>query len=120
GGEKATFKGEEHILIPSPRDVKTYDLKPQMSAFEVADRLCKAIENDEADFYLVNFANSDMVGHTGVYEAAIKAIEAVDACVGKLWEVCQRKGVTMAITADHGNSDQMVYEDGTPHTSHTG
>lgn len=120
GGEKSTFPGEQHVLIPSPREVKTYDQKPQMSAFEVTDRLVAALENDEADFYLVNFANSDMVGHTGNYEAAIKAVETVDQCVGRLWEVCEKKGITMVITADHGNSDQMVYEDGSPHTSHTG
>jgi len=119
GGEKHPFPGEEHILIPSPREVKTYDLKPEMSAYEVTDRLVRALEHNEADFYLVNFANCDMVGHTGNFEAAIKAIETVDDCIGKLWKVCEKKGITMAITADHGNSDQMVYEDGSPHTSHT-
>lgn len=119
GGEKKPFPGEEHILINSPREVKTYDQKPEMSAYEVTERLKKALETDEADFYVVNFANCDMVGHTGNFEASVKAIEAVDKCVGELWSVCEKKGITMAITADHGNSDQMVYEDGSPHTSHT-
>ena len=119
GGEKKTFPNEEHILIPSPKDVATYDLKPQMSAPEVTEKLINAVQSDY-DFMVVNFANSDMVGHTGKYEAAVKAIEALDSCVGKLVEKCLEENVTVLITADHGNSDQMVHKDGTPHTAHTG
>jgi 2,3-bisphosphoglycerate-independent phosphoglycerate mutase len=119
GGEKKPFENEEHYLINSPKDVATYDLKPEMSAFEVTDKLHEKIMGEEKDFYLVNFANSDMVGHTGNYEAAIKALEALDQCVEKLVTVCGKKNVAVLLTADHGNSDQMVYDDGTPHTSHT-
>ncbi|MDD0854237.1 2,3-bisphosphoglycerate-independent phosphoglycerate mutase [Halobacteriovorax sp. GB3] len=120
GGEKKPFKNEQHILIPSPKDVQTYDQKPEMSAPLVTEKLINAIDNESADFYLVNFANSDMVGHTGNYEAAVKAIEALDKSVEQLAKKCEEKNVTLLITADHGNSDQMVYPDGTPHTSHTG
>ncbi|WP_034729411.1 2,3-bisphosphoglycerate-independent phosphoglycerate mutase [Bacteriovorax sp. BSW11_IV] len=119
GGEKKPFKNEEHVLIPSPKEVKTYDEKPEMSAPLVTDRLIKALDDESVDFYLVNFANSDMVGHTGKFEAAIKAIEALDKCVERLYQKCKEKNITLMITADHGNSDQMMYEDGTPHTSHT-
>lgn len=119
GGEKKPFKNEEHVLIPSPREVKTYDQKPEMSAPLVTERLLKALDQDDIDFYLVNFANSDMVGHTGKFEAAVKAIEALDIAVKKLYDKCIEKGITLFITADHGNSDQMIYADGTPHTSHT-
>lgn len=120
GGEKKPFPKEEHVLIPSPKEVATYDQKPEMSAFEVKDHLLKALENKDYKFLLVNFANSDMVGHTGKYEAAVKAIEALDKCVGELMEKCEKEGVTLLLTADHGNSDVMVYPDGKPHTSHTG
>jgi 2,3-bisphosphoglycerate-independent phosphoglycerate mutase len=120
GGEKTPFKGEDHVLIPSPKEVSTYDQKPEMSAHLVTDRLVKALESEKYDFTLVNFANSDMVGHTGNYEAAVKAIEVLDLCVGRLKKVCAEKNILMLLCADHGNSDQMTYEDGSPHTSHTG
>lgn len=119
GGEKKPFAGEEHVLIPSPREVKTYDQKPEMSAPEVTKQLSAAMEKD-FDFYIVNYANCDMVGHTGVFEAAVEAVEVVDSCVGELVKQAQKCGVTVLITADHGNSDQMVYPDGSPHTAHTG
>jgi 2,3-bisphosphoglycerate-independent phosphoglycerate mutase len=119
GGEKQTFPKEEHILIPSPKEVETYDEKPQMSAPEVTEKLMEAVASD-FDFMVVNFANSDMVGHTGKYEAAVKAIEALDSCMGQLIEKCLEENVTVLVTADHGNSDVMVHKDGTPHTAHTG
>lgn len=120
GGEKKPFNKEEQVLIPSPKEVNTYDEKPEMSAFEVKDRLIQALEDKSYTFYLVNFANSDMVGHTGKYEAAVKAIETLDKCVGELIDKCKEEDVTLILTADHGNSDVMVYPDGKPHTSHTG
>lgn len=119
GGEKLPFPGEEQILIPSPKEVSTYDQKPEMSAYLVADRLLLALENNQHDLYVVNFANADMVGHTGNYTAAIAAIEALDQIVGKLKEKCFSKKIAMIITADHGNADQMAYENGDIHTSHT-
>lgn len=118
GGEKTPFEGEKQMLIPSPKEVATYDEKPEMSAPEVTEKLLKALEEDY-DFYLVNYANCDMVGHTGNYEAAVKAVEAVDACVGQLMQACEKQEMAMILTADHGNSDEMVYKDGGPHTSHT-
>lgn len=120
GGEKTPFDGEDHVLIPSPKEVATYDEKPEMSAHLVTDKLVEAIESEKYQFSLVNFANSDMVGHTGNYEAAVAAIEVLDHCVGRLKEKCAEKNVLMLLCADHGNSDQMTYEDGSPHTSHTG
>lgn len=120
GGNKKEHKGESFVLIPSPKEVATYDLKPEMSAYEVTDKLIEAIKDKDQSFMLVNFANCDMVGHTGKFDATVKAVEAVDACVGKLMQACKENNVTMLLTADHGNSDQMSYEDGTPHTSHTG
>lgn len=119
GGEQTPFVGEERCLIPSPREVATYDEKPEMSAYEVTDSLLKALGDKSITFYLVNFANADMVGHTGNFSAAIKAIEAVDKCIGKLKEKCEEENVTMILTADHGNADQMVYPEGGPHTSHS-
>jgi 2,3-bisphosphoglycerate-independent phosphoglycerate mutase len=119
GGEKTPFKNETQVVVPSPTDVKTYDEKPEMSAYEVTDKLCEALGDKETSFYLVNYANSDMVGHTGKFEAAVKAIEALDQCVQKLIDKCEEENITLLLTADHGNSDQMVYEDGSPHTSHT-
>tara|TARA_R110002072_G_scaffold534_3_gene3640 strand:- start:4195 stop:5721 length:1527 start_codon:yes stop_codon:yes gene_type:complete len=119
GGEKKPFPGEEHILVNSPKEVATYDLKPEMSAPEVTEKLLAALEDDYT-FYIVNFANSDMVGHTGNYEAAIKAVETLDHSVKQLIDQCEKNDITLLLTADHGNSDQMVYEDGSPHTSHTG
>ncbi len=119
GGEKTPFKNETQVLVPSPKEVATYDLKPEMSAFLVLEKLETALADHTNDFYLVNFANSDMVGHTGNYEAAIKAIEALDKCVASLMKKCEAEGVTMLLTADHGNADQMCYENGDIHTSHT-
>ncbi len=119
GGKKEPFPLEERVLIESPRDVPTYDKKPEMSAIEVCDRLIEEIKKDETSFYTVNFANPDMVGHTGKYDAAIKAIETVDRCVEKIIRICEEKKIAVLITADHGNSDQMTYEDGSPHTAHT-
>lgn len=120
GGEKKPFPGEEQVLIPSPRDIATYDQKPEMNAHLVTERLLKALEDKEYKFYLVNYANADMVGHTGKYEAVIKAVETLDDCVSKLVQKCLDEDVAVIITADHGNADQMVYEDDSPHTSHTG
>jgi 2,3-bisphosphoglycerate-independent phosphoglycerate mutase len=119
GGDKHPFKGEDQVLISSPKDVATYDEKPEMSAFQVCDRLKEALSDPTYSFYVVNFANSDMVGHTGNYEAAVKAIEALDVVMGQLTIACATDKVTMLVTADHGNSDQMVYENGDMHTSHT-
>lgn len=120
GGQKKPFPKEEQVLIPSPQEVKTYDELPEMSAFKVKDRLLQALEDHSFTFYLVNFANSDMVGHTGNYAAAVKAVEVLDQCVGELVKKCEEQNIAMIITADHGNSDVMVYPDGKPHTSHTG
>jgi len=100
--------------------VATYDLKPEMSAYEVCHTLLEKLDDSTIDFFLVNFANCDMVGHTGNFAATIKAVETVDTCVGKLMDRCLKNNITMLLTADHGNSDQMIYEDGSPHTSHTG
>lgn len=119
GGEKHPFKGEEQVLIPSNREIATYDQMPEMSAYKVLERLETALTDHSVSFYVVNFANSDMVGHTGNFPAAIKAIEALDICVGRLMKKCEQENVTMLVTADHGNSDQMVYENGDVHTSHT-
>ena len=119
GGKKEPFDNEEHFLIPSPKDVSTYDQKPEMSAYLVTDKLIEKLEDKETKFFLVNFANSDMVGHTGKFDAAVKAVEALDSCVERLMKKCEQEGIALLLTADHGNSDQMVYADGTPHTSHT-
>lgn len=119
GGEERLFKGEERILIPSPK-VATYDLKPEMSAFEVCDALVKAIDDARFDVIIVNFANGDMVGHTGVMEAAVKATEAVDKCLGRLTDAIRRAGGVMLVTADHGNCEMMKDETtGAPYTAHT-
>lgn len=119
GGEERVFPGEERVMIQSPK-VATYDLKPEMSAYGIAEEAVKWIEQDKLDFMVLNFANSDMVGHTGVLEAAVKAVEAVDDCLGKVVNALLAKGGAAIILADHGNSDQMVdYETGAPHTNHT-
>ena len=119
GGRKDTFENEEHFLIPSPKEVSTYDQKPEMSAELVTDKLVDVLDDESISFYLVNFANSDMVGHTGNFEAAVEAIETLDKCVERLLKKCEESNVTLLLTADHGNSDQMAYPDGSPHTSHT-
>lgn len=119
GGREAVFEGEERILVPSPK-VATYDLKPEMSAYEVTDKLVEAIEARRFDTIVVNFANPDMVGHTGIMDAAKKAVEAVDTCIGRLAEAVTAAGGSLLITADHGNIEQMVDpETGEPHTAHT-
>lgn len=118
GGREEEKAGEQRSLIPSPK-VATYDLQPEMSEPAVADTLAAAIDADEADVYIVNFANPDMVGHTGVIPAAVKAVEAVDAGVAKVLAALKRKGGMAFVTADHGNCDKMIAEDGTPHTAHT-
>lgn len=119
GGEERQFEGEDRILIKSP-DVATFDLKPEMSAPEVCDAVCKAIDEDKYDVIILNYANCDMVGHTGIMEAAIKAVEAVDACVGKMVEKLLEKGGKAIITADHGNADCLVDpETKEPFTAHT-
>nr|MBQ8253347.1 2,3-bisphosphoglycerate-independent phosphoglycerate mutase [Lachnospiraceae bacterium] len=120
GGVEEPNAGEDRILVNSPKDVATYDLKPEMSAYEVCDKLCEAITSDKYDVIIINFANPDMVGHTGVEEAAIKAVEAVDECVGKAVEALKSVDGTMFICADHGNAEQLMdYETGEPFTAHT-
>ena len=118
GGLEKSKDNEERTIVPSPK-VATYDLQPEMSLPEVADTLVQAIDQDEADVYIVNFANCDMVGHTGSLPAAIKAVEAVDAGVRKVLDAIERKSGVALVTADHGNADCMVAEDGQPHTAHT-
>ncbi|MFN3952104.1 MAG: 2,3-bisphosphoglycerate-independent phosphoglycerate mutase [Thermaurantimonas sp.] len=118
GGREDPFKGEKRILIPSPK-VATYDLKPEMSAYEVTDAILPEIESKSADFICLNYANPDMVGHTGVMEAAIKACETVDACTRRVVVKALDNGYTCIILADHGNSECMKNEDGTPNTAHT-
>ncbi len=111
-------EGEDRVLIPSP-NVPTYDLQPEMSALEVADKADELIRSGKYDVMVLNFANCDMVGHTGVFEAAVKAVKTVDACVGRLVKTIQEMGGNVLITADHGNADKMVGEDRQPFTAHT-
>ena len=118
GGEEKQFEGEDRILIPSP-DVETFDLKPEMSAYEVTDAVLKAIDEDKYDVIIMNYANCDMVGHTGVMDAAVKAVKAVDECVGKVVDALVKKGGKAIVTADHGNADKMVDEEGKPFTPHS-
>ena len=118
GGEEKTFPGEDRILIKSP-DVETFDLKPEMSAYEVTDAVVKAIEEDKYNMIILNYANCDMVGHTGIEEAATKAVEAVDACVGRMVDAVLKAGGAALITADHGNAEKMKEPDGAPFTAHT-
>lgn len=119
GGEEQVFPGEDRILIPSPK-VATYDLQPEMSAPELTDKLVEAIESETYDLIVVNYANGDMVGHTGVLEAAVKAAETVDNCLARLEKSLEKVGATMLVTADHGNAEQMMDETtGQPHTAHT-
>jgi 2,3-bisphosphoglycerate-independent phosphoglycerate mutase len=119
GGREEPFDGEDRILVPSPRDVPSYDHKPEMSAREVTDRFCRAIESDRYGFAVLNLANPDMVGHTGFIPAAVKAVETVDECLGRVVEAVERSGGVSLITADHGNAERMLADDGTPHTAHT-
>ena len=118
GGVEAPCPGEDRALIPSPK-VATYDLKPEMSAFEVTDEVIGRLESGKYDVIILNYANCDMVGHTGVFEAAVKAVETVDQCVGRMVAKIQELGGAALITADHGNADQMWDEEGKPFTAHT-
>ena len=119
GGEEDPYPGEERRLVDSPRDVKTYDEKPEMSAREATDAFVEAWQDGDFSFAIINFANPDMVGHTGVIPAAVKAIETVDECLGRVLEaVAESEGVCI-VTADHGNADHMLEEDGSPNTAHS-
>ena len=118
GGVEKQYDNEDRILVKSPA-VATYDMQPEMSAYEVTDKLVEAIESGKYDMIILNFANCDMVGHTGVFEAAVKAVEAVDECVGKVTDAIAKMGGVALITADHGNADKMVDVDGEPFTAHT-
>jgi 2,3-bisphosphoglycerate-independent phosphoglycerate mutase len=118
GGREEVFPGESRIMCPSPK-VATYDLKPEMSANEITDKIIPELDKKEASFICLNFANPDMVGHTGVFQAAVKAVETVDACAQKVTAAALRNGYSTIIIADHGNADIMINDDGTPNTAHT-
>jgi 2,3-bisphosphoglycerate-independent phosphoglycerate mutase len=119
GGREEKLPGEERILVPSPRDVPSYDHKPEMSAGEVSDRFVAAIESGDYRFAVLNFANPDMVGHTGSIPAAVKAVETVDVCLGEVVAAVGDRGGVALVTADHGNAERMLEDDGSPHTAHT-
>jgi 2,3-bisphosphoglycerate-independent phosphoglycerate mutase len=119
GGQETPFPGEDRELLPSPKDVPTYDFKPEMSVFKVTDTLVKALESGQYDLVVCNFANLDMVGHTGVIPAAIKACEAVDQCQGRVMDCVAGMGGTLLVTADHGNAEDMLDEQGNVKTSHS-
>lgn len=119
GGREKEFEGERRIMIQSPKEVATYDQKPEMSAYGVTEAILPEIENKTADFICLNFANADMVGHTGVWEAVTKAVETVDACVSRILPAALENGYGVFLTADHGNADFMKNEDGSPNTAHT-
>jgi 2,3-bisphosphoglycerate-independent phosphoglycerate mutase len=119
GGREEEHAGEVRILVPSPRDVPSYDHKPEMSAAEVTDRFVAAVETDGYGFAVLNFANPDMVGHTGSIPAAVKAVETVDTCLGRVVAAIGEAGGVTLVTADHGNAEQMLEADGDPHTAHT-
>ena len=118
GGEEVKFPGEDRILVPTP-DVATFDLQPEMSAYPVCDKVVEAVESGKYDVIILNFANCDMVGHTGIFDAAVKAVETVDTCVGRVVEAALSMDGAVIITADHGNADQMAAADGSPFTAHT-
>ncbi|MBQ4530980.1 MAG: 2,3-bisphosphoglycerate-independent phosphoglycerate mutase, partial [Lachnospiraceae bacterium] len=119
GGEEKQYPGEDRILIPSPK-VETYDMQPEMSAYEVTEKVLEAINSKKYDSIILNYANPDMVGHTGNLDAAVKALEVIDECVGKVVEAVENNNGVLLITADHGNSEQMIdYSTGEPHTAHT-
>lgn len=118
GGVEKTYPGEDRVLVKSPK-VATYDMQPEMSAYEVTDKCVERIESGEYDMIILNFANCDMVGHTGVLEAAVKAVETVDECVGRVTDAVAKMGGVSLITADHGNADKMIDESGEPFTAHT-
>jgi 2,3-bisphosphoglycerate-independent phosphoglycerate mutase len=119
GGVEATLPGEERILVPSRRDVATYDLAPEMSAGPITDHVVSAIGSGEFDFILVNYANPDMVAHTGVWDAAVQAAEVVDGCLARLLDATVAAGGALLVTADHGNIEEMRDPDGAPQTKHT-
>lgn len=119
GGREKPFPGENRILVPSPRGVATYDLKPEMSAYEVTENALRAVKSQDYSLIVMNYANADMVGHSGNMPAAIKAVEVVDECLSKVVPAAKDAGYTILITADHGNADKMVDDDGGPHTAHT-
>lgn len=118
GGVEKQYEGEDRILVKSPA-VATYDLQPEMSAYEVTDKMVEAVKSGKYDTIILNFANCDMVGHTGVFDAAVKAVEAVDTCVGRVCDAVKEIGGVVLLTADHGNADRMVDTDGSPFTAHT-
>ena len=119
GGEEKQYPGEDRILVPSPK-VETYDMKPEMSAIEVTDKVVDAINSKKYDTIILNYANPDMVGHTGNLDAAIKAIETIDTCVKRVVDAVEAQNGVLIITADHGNAEQMIdYKTGEPHTAHT-
>jgi 2,3-bisphosphoglycerate-independent phosphoglycerate mutase len=120
GGREEAFPGEDRILVDSPRDVPSYDHKPEMSAPELADRVVRAVDDDGYGFVVVNFANPDMVGHTGVIPAVVEAVETADACLGRVVDAVERAGGVSLVIADHGNAETLLQEDGvSPHTAHT-
>ncbi|QJW88555.1 2,3-bisphosphoglycerate-independent phosphoglycerate mutase [Spirosoma taeanense] len=119
GGREEPFTGEKRILCPSPKDVKTYDQKPEMAAYDIRDAIVPELQNEETDFICLNFANTDMVGHTGVFEAVIKAAETADACAKAVTQAALDHGYSTIIIADHGNAEFMINEDGSPNTAHT-
>jgi 2,3-bisphosphoglycerate-independent phosphoglycerate mutase len=119
GGEEDEFPGEVRVLVPSPRDVPSYDHKPEMSAGEVTDRFVQQVEGGDFGFAVVNFANPDMVGHTGSIPAAVRAVETVDECLGRVVVAVEQQGGVSLVTADHGNAEQMIDDQGKPHTAHT-
>jgi 2,3-bisphosphoglycerate-independent phosphoglycerate mutase len=119
GSEEVPFPGEDRVMVPSSK-VATYDLKPEMSASELTDEAVRRLAGDAYDFFVLNYANADMVGHTGKMDAAVQAVETVDRCLGRLIEAVRGRSGTVLVTADHGNADQMIdYETGGPHTAHT-
>ena len=119
GGREQPFKGEKRIMMPSPRTVTTYDQKPEMSAYELTDAIMPEIAAQSADFICLNFANADMVGHTGIWDAVVKAVETVNDCVSRIVPLALENGYAVFLTADHGNADYLINEDGTPNTAHT-
>ncbi len=119
GGREEQFVGESRILCPSPKEVPTYDFKPEMSAFDITEKILPEIENESADFICLNFANTDMVGHTGVFSAAVKAAEVVDECISRVAALAYEHDYAVFILADHGNSDVMMNPDGSPNTQHS-